>query len=343
MRDTLTETVLVTGGAGYIGSHVVRDLDAAGYNIIVLDNLSTGNADSILAGELVRGDTGDAELIGKLIRQYKIRSVLHFAAFIEVEESVRNPLKYYRNNSMNSLELIRACMEHGVEHFIFSSTAAVYGIPGHVPVTEEAPLSPINPYGRSKLITEQMLADAAASDKRFRYISLRYFNVAGADVEGRIGQNYKNPTHLITRALKTALGRYPELQIFGSDYDTPDGTAVRDYIHVDDLASAHVLALKRLQDERQCHVFNCGYGRGYSVLEVVDAAKRVTGINFPAVFRKRRAGDPPRLVADNTRIRENLNWIPKKNDLDLILSSAWKWERNLEGRGKMEVDNPAES
>jgi UDP-glucose 4-epimerase len=323
------EPILVTGGAGYIGSHVVRDLGARGYRPLVLDNLSSGHAEAVLCGELVRGDVADSELLGSLMRTFAIRSVMHFAAFIQVGESVAQPLKYYENNSFNCLRLIKACLENGVENFIFSSTAAVYGMPEKVPVDETAPLLPINPYGGSKLVSEMLLRDAAAANPGFRYVALRYFNAAGADRQARLGQDYRQPTHLLTRALKTALGLYPELEVFGTDYPTPDGTAIRDYIHVDDLAGAHMLALEFLKAEKQSRVFNCGYGIGHSVFDVIAAAKRVTGIDFPVAPASRRPGDPAALVADAGLIRRELGWNPDVPRLDEIVASAWNWEKKL--------------
>jgi UDP-glucose 4-epimerase len=323
------EHILVTGGAGYIGSHVVRDLGERGYRPLVLDNLSSGHPEAVLSGELIRGDVADSEQVGSLLRKFAIRSVMHFAAFIQVGESVSQPLKYYENNSFNCLRLIRSCLENGVENFIFSSTAAVYGMPEKVPVDETAPLLPINPYGGSKLVSEMLLRDAAAANPAFHYVALRYFNAAGADRQTRIGQDYRQPTHLLTRALKTALGQFPKLEVFGTDYPTPDGTAIRDYIHVDDLAGAHLLALEFLKTKKQSRAFNCGYGIGHSVLDVVAAAKRVTGIDFPVVHAGRRAGDPAALIADAGLIRRELGWKPDVPRLDDIVASAWNWEKNL--------------
>jgi len=328
-KTTSGEPVLVTGGAGYIGSHVVRDLGARGYRPIVLDNLSSGKPGAVLAGELVRGDAADTELVGSLLRRHAIRSVMHFAAYIQVGESVEQPLKYYENNSCNCLRLLKACLENGVENFIFSSTAAVYGMPKKVPVNEKAPLLPINPYGSSKLVSEMLLRDTAAANPGFRYVALRYFNAAGADRQARIGQDYRQPTHLLTRALKTALGQFPCLEIFGTDYPTPDGTAIRDYIHVDDLAGAHMQALEFLKSEKKSRVFNCGYGIGHSVLDVVAAAKRITGVDFPVAPAGRRPGDPAALVADAKRIRSELGWAPEVPHLDEIVASAWNWENKL--------------
>jgi len=332
-------TVLVTGGAGYIGSHVTRDLNSAGYRVIVVDDLSTGNRHAILSGEFREGDIADHDLISELIRRHQIASVFHFAAHIEVEESMRDPLKYYQNNSWKALELIQTSLKSGVRHFVFSSTAAVYGIPSIIPVNEDAPLSPINPYGRSKLITEMLLADVSRANPDFRYIALRYFNVAGADEQTRIGQEYRNPTHLITRTLKTALGIYPDLKIFGTDYDTPDGTAIRDYIHVDDLASAHLLAHQYLLSGGESRIFNCGYGKGFSVSQVVEAAKRITGKDFPVIKADRRPGDPPWLIADSSRLQQTLNWRPRHTDIDQIIESAWRWELHLQKEMRLDYQN----
>jgi UDP-glucose 4-epimerase len=325
--------VFVTGGAGYIGSHVVLALGEAGCEVLVYDNLSTGNRAAVLHGELVVGDLADRILLQDTLERFRPDAVMHFAASIEVGESVRDPLKYYRNNSANALNLLEAVRAAGVGGFIFSSTAAVYGNPPLVPVTEEAPLAPINPYGASKLVTETMLADLAAADPAFRYVSLRYFNVAGADPQTRLGQDYTNPTHLITRALKTALGFFPQLQVFGADYPTPDGTCIRDYIHVSDLAQAHLDALNHLHGSGPSLVCNCGYGRGFSVSEVVAMAKRVTGIDFPVETVGRRAGDPAELVAASDRIRLVLDWQPRHDDLEFILRTAWAWELKLLDRG----------
>jgi UDP-glucose 4-epimerase len=323
------ENVLVTGGAGYIGSHIVRDLGDKGLNPIVYDNLSSGNRESVLCGEFVYGDLSNTQLLDKIIKKYQIKSVIHFAAFIVVEESVSQPLKYYENNSINTFKLIQVCIENGIENFVFSSTAAVYGIPQRIPVDENAPLTPINPYGKSKVFTEMLLKDVSGAYKDFNYIALRYFNVAGADGRARIGQNYKKATHLMTLALKAALGKYPSLKVFGTDYETPDGTAIRDYIHVDDLSNAHLLALDYLEAEKNSRIFNCGYGVGSSVFEVINTVKEVTGIDFKVENSERRAGDPPALVADSQYIKEVLAWEPKFNDLKYIVKTAWEWEKKL--------------
>ncbi|MDA8239933.1 MAG: UDP-glucose 4-epimerase GalE [Nitrospiraceae bacterium] len=321
--------ILVTGGAGYIGSHMVRTLGEKGHEVVVYDNLSTGHRESVLYGRLVVGDTADAAALDRLFGAEGFDAVAHFAASIVVEESVREPLKYYRNNFCNALNLIKACLEHRVDKFIFSSTAAVYGIPSENPVTEKSALSPINPYGASKAMVEQALRDVSGVSS-LRYVALRYFNVAGADALSRIGQKYKDATHLITLSLKTALGLRPQLSIFGTDYDTPDGTCIRDYIHVDDLIDAHVLALGHLASGGGSKVYNCGYGSGYSVKEVVGAVRRVTGIDFRAAETGRREGDPPALVADSALIKKELGWKPSRNDLDFIIRTAWEWEKKLQ-------------
>lgn len=325
--------ILVTGGAGYIGSHAVKALGKAGHEICVFDNLSTGHEWAVLSGKLVRGDLEDRAAIDRVIRDFSPDAVMHFAAYIQVEESVREPLKYYRNNVANSLNLLEVLRENGVANFVYSSTAAVYGIPEKIPIAEDAPMSPINPYGMTKVMIERVLADLAASAD-FRYVALRYFNVAGADSGGQLGQAYKEATHLITRALKTALGEFPKLYVYGTDYPTPDGTCIRDYIHVDDLAEAHVKAMDYLLGTGKSVVMNCGYGSGFSVREVVDAAKRVTGIDFPVEETGRRAGDPPALIADSAKLKRETGWFPKYNDLEYIIRTAWEWEKKL--KEKME-------
>jgi len=318
--------ILVTGGAGYIGSHTVKTLGEAGHDLVIADNLSTGHEWAILAGRLIRGDLADRPFIEETLNTFRPDAVMHFAASIQVEESVREPLAYYRNNVINTLNLLDAMRRTGVRRLIYSSTAAVYGIPGKNPVDEKAPLAPINPYGASKAMIERVLADLSSATD-FRYAALRYFNVAGADPQGRIGQSYRKATHLITRALKTAKGEYPKLAIFGTDYPTQDGTCVRDYIHVNDLADAHLLALNRLIETGKSEVMNCGYGHGYSVREVVDMAKKVTGIAFTVEEVGRRAGDPPALVADSSLLRRLTGWQPRHDDLEFIIRTAWSWER----------------
>ena len=323
--------VLVTGGAGYIGSHVVKLLGERGYEVLTYDNLSTGHDWAVLYGRLVVGDLAYKDKLREVFGEFKPDAVMHFAAYIVVPESVKEPLKYYRNNVVNTINLLEVMEEFGVNKFIFSSSAAVYGIPEKIPVSEGAPLNPINPYGETKATVERILRDLSNSGKDFRYVSLRYFNVAGADPEGKIGFAYPNPTHLIIRAVKTAKGEFEKLEIYGTDYPTPDGTCIRDYIHVVDLADAHIVALEYLLEGGQSDVFNCGYGHGYSVKEVVETVKRVTGRDFKVVEAPRREGDPPVLVADSKKIRERLGWEPKYDDLKFIVKTAWEWE--VKGRG----------
>lgn len=324
--------ILVTGGAGYIGSHVVKALGERGHDTVVYDNLSTGNRWAVLSGDLVVADLAEAETLANVLKAFEPDAVMHFAASIVVPESVSDPLKYYRNNTVNTVNLLKAARDAGVGLFIFSSTAAVYGIPETVPVAEDAPMRPINPYGSSKMMSETVLRDLDASDPDFRYVSLRYFNVAGADGGLRIGQAYENATHLITRAVKTARGEFDRLEIFGTDYPTADGTCVRDYIHVDDLSEAHVLALEHLAGGGRSDVFNCGYGHGYSVREVVEAARRVTGVAFRVEETGRREGDPPALVADSSYIKNKLGWTPRLDDLEYIIRTAWQWEIQLQSQ-----------
>lgn len=320
--------VLVTGGAGYIGSHVVKALGEKGYEVVTYDNLSTGNAWAVLYGDLVIADLSDRDALKRVIDRFKPQAVMHFAAHIVVPESITDPIKYYKNNVSNTLTLLDVLLESGIDLFIFSSTAAVYGIPQKIPVTENEALSPISPYGESKRMIESILKDMSTA-YNFKYVSLRYFNVAGADREGRIGQAYKESTHLITRALKTAKGKFNKLYIYGTNYPTPDGTCIRDYIHVDDLANAHLSALKYLLDGGMSNVFNCGYGHGYSVKEVINMAKKVTGIDLPIEETERRLGDPPILIADVKKIKKILNWTAKYDDLEYIIRTAWNWELSI--------------
>jgi UDP-glucose 4-epimerase len=322
--------VFVTGGAGYIGSHVVKALGEAGHLVLVYDNLSTGHEWAVLYGQLVRGDLASMIQLDETLRNFRPDLVMHFAALIQVEESVRDPERYRRNNVEGSLNLLRVMLANGVKRFVFSSTAAVYGIPERLPVDEDAPLKPINPYGRTKVIVEKELANLYASGN-LSYVALRYFNAAGADPRARIGQAYPEATHLITRALKVAKGELPRLQIFGTDYPTPDGTCIRDYIHVEDIARAHCLAMDYLMDQGESRVYNCGYGHGYSVREVVDAVRRVTAQEMLVEETGRRPGDPPALVSDSARIRRELGWSPQYDDLEFIVSTAWEWERRLGG------------
>jgi UDP-glucose 4-epimerase len=326
-------TVLVTGGAGYIGSHMVHALLDAGEPVVVLDNLSTGFDWAVAAGaKLVVGDTGDQDLVTALLREHRIEAIIHFAASVVVPESVAEPLRYYRNNTANSRALIECAVACGVRHFVFSSTAAVYGNPARLPVGEDAPPAPMSPYGSSKLMTEIMLRDAAAAHG-FGTIILRYFNVAGADPKLRTGQSTQGATHLIKVAVETALGRRDHLDIFGTDYDTPDGTCIRDYIHVSDLIRAHADALSHLRRGGNGGTFNCGYGHGYSVREVIEAVKRVGGSDFAVREAERRPGDPAAIVADTRRIRASLRWVPQYDDLDTIVAHALAWERHLQARG----------
>jgi len=326
--------ILVTGGAGYIGSHVVKALGSGGHDILVYDNLSTGHEWALLYGRLVRGDLSDSRLLDQIIREYRPDAVMHFAALIQVEESVRKPLKYYRHNTVNTLNLLEVMIKSNVMNLIFSSTASVYGVPERVPVTEDSVLDPINPYGSSKAMVERILSDLSQASG-FRYVSLRYFNVAGADPEARIGQAYTHSTHLITRALKTARGEFDRLQIFGTDYPTPDGTCIRDYIHVDDLAGAHILTLDYLLETGVSRVFNCGYGHGYSVREVIETVKEVTGADFLTEETGRRPGDSPVLIADSKRLKGELNWEPVHDDLKFIIKTAWEWEKKQPVHGSI--------
>jgi UDP-glucose 4-epimerase len=323
--------VLVTGGAGYIGSHAVLALRDAGWPVAVIDNLVTGFRFAVPDGvPFYEGDIEDAALLARIFAEQGTRAIMHFAGSIVVPESVENPLKYYHNNTAKSRALIEAAVKAAVPHFIFSSTAATYGIPEVSPVAEDTPQLPINPYGWSKLMTERMLADAAAAHP-LNYGALRYFNVAGADPQGRSGQSTAGATHLIKVAVEAALGKRDSVAVFGTDYDTPDGTGVRDYIHVTDLAAAHVLALEALIAEPvRSLTMNCGYGRGFSVVEVLDAVDRVTNLRVERRLEGRRAGDPPSLVSDNARIKSSLPWVPQYADLDTIVRHALQWERRLD-------------
>ncbi len=325
-------TILVTGGAGYIGSHMVYELVAAGEKVVVLDNLSSGFTWAVAdEADLVVGDVGDAALTAKVIKDYNVEAIIHFAGFIIVPESVTDPLSYYDNNTSRTRTLLESAVKGNVKHFIFSSTAAVYGNPDKNPVFEDARLDPINPYGTSKLMTELMLRDTAFAHD-MSYVALRYFNVAGADPMGRTGQSTPNATHLIKVASQAALGQRERLDVFGTDYPTPDGTCIRDYIHITDLVRAHLDALTYLRKGKESDIFNCGYGRGYSVLEVAEAVKKASGVDFNVNLVGRRAGDPAEIVAGAKRIREMLGWQPQLEDLDLIVSQALKWEKGLEKR-----------
>ena len=323
--------VLVTGGCGYIGSHVVRQLSEAGYEAVVYDNLSTGFANALIHGEkLVEGDLADTEKLDSLFREHNFKTVLHFAAAIIAPESVFMPLKYYSNNTRNTLNLLQACVKHRVEKFVFSSTAAVYGVPEGGHASEESPTLPINPYGTSKLMSEWMLRDTAAAHP-LKYVALRYFNVAGADPLARMGQRTPEATHLIKVSCQAALGMRDSVSIYGTDYETSDGTGIRDYIHIEDLASAHLSALSYLEGGGDSTVVNVGYGSGSSVRKVIDVVKRVSGVDFPVIEAARRAGDPSMLVAVAERAQSLLGCRYRFNDLETIVRDAWQWEKKLAG------------
>lgn len=320
-------SILITGGAGYIGSHVVKLLGERGVNIVTIDNLSSGHRKAVLFGKLIVGDIGDRELLRRVFEEYRPQAVIHFSAYLIVPESVREPLKYYRNNVISTINLLETMREFGIKRFIFSSSAAVYGIPERIPIDEDEPLNPINPYGETKATVERVLRDLSNADDQFKYASLRYFNVAGADPDCLIGESHNPETHLIPLLLKAAKEN-KKAYIYGTDYPTPDGTCIRDFVHVMDLAEAHVLALKYLLEGGESVVLNCGYGHGYSVREVVEAVKRVTGKDFPVEETSRREGDPPVLVAKAERIRTLLGFNPRYNDIEYIIRTAWNWELN---------------
>lgn len=324
--------ILVTGGAGYIGSHTSRQLVEAGYSVTVVDNLYSGHRWAIPdQATFVEGDVGDHLLIKRVLTEQKINAVIHFAGHIVVPESVSDPLKYYSNNALNSGRLIAACQEAGIGHFVFSSTAATYGEPEVNPIDELVRTKPINPYGRTKLITEWMLEDIdrATVDPPFHYIALRYFNVAGASLDATLGQATPEATHLIKVACEAATGQRDSVTLFGTDYKTDDGTCIRDYIHVEDLARAHLNALTWLLEGGNSQIFNCGYGHGYSVKEVVETVQAVSGVDFEVREGPRRAGDPPALIADSSKIRAVLGWNPKLDNLEIICRTAWEWEQKL--------------
>lgn len=320
--------ILITGGAGYIGSHVLKALSKkTDYQVLTIDNLSNGHKEAVIYGDLAVIDLENKQALEYIFKDFKPDAVIHFAAVIEVGESVKNPAKYYKNNTANTLNLLQTMVEYKVDKFIFSSTAAVYGNPIETPIPETHPTNPINPYGQSKAFVENILQDF---DRAYglKYVSLRYFNAAGANPEGKIGESHNPETHLIPLILKTAKGERKSIKIFGIDYPTPDRTCIRDYIHVDDLAEAHMLALEYLLNSGNSDVFNCGYGHGYSVKEVIDTTKKVTGINFRVEETDRRPGDPAILVADSTKLKQKLNWKPKFDDLEYIIKTAWNWELN---------------
>lgn len=319
------ETILVVGGAGYIGSHMVKMLLGLGYGVTTLDNLSTGYRDAVLGGEFVLGDLADRALLDRLFGERKIDGVMHFASFIQVGESVQNPAKYYENNVVNTLNLLDTMVAHNVKRFIFSSSAAVYGEPIRMPIDEAHPKNPINPYGRTKWMVEQILEDY---DRAYglKSVSLRYFNAAGADPEGQLGERHEPETHLIPLILRAASGRAPDIKVFGHDYDTPDGTCIRDYVHIVDLCEAHLIAVERLMQGAPSTAYNLGNGNGFSVAEVIAATERVTGRKIVVTEALRREGDPPRLVADASLARAELGWQPQYDRLDTIIEHAWAWE-----------------
>jgi UDP-glucose 4-epimerase len=321
-------TILVTGGAGYIGSHVVRQLVERGEHVVVLDNLSTGYRQAVNGAELCVGDTADAALVDRLLAEHRIETVLHFAAHTIVPESVERPLKYYGNNTAATRTLLECCDRASVRHFVFSSTAAVYGMPAGGYAAEETATAPINPYGTSKLMSEWILRDLSAVTA-LRHVSLRYFNVAGSDPKGRIGQATPNATLLVKVACEAAVGKRPSVSIFGTDYPTPDGTGVRDYIHVEDLADAHLKALDYLRDGGASVTLNCGYGRGFSVREVLAMVEKTAARKLNTIVGPRRAGDPPVLVAQASRVRSTLGWTPRYEDLAEIVRSSYAWEQKL--------------
>lgn len=318
--------ILVVGGAGYIGSHMVKMLLARGYDVVTLDNLSAGYRDAMLGGEFVHGDIANTVLLENLFTQHEIDGVMHFASFIQVGESVEKPGKYYRNNVSNTLNLLDAMVRNGINAFIFSSTAAIFGEPEYTPINEKHPKLPINPYGRTKLMVEEALADYEQA-YGLRSVCLRYFNAAGADPDGELGERHDPETHLIPLILQAASGRREAIKVFGHDYDTPDGTCIRDYIHINDLCDAHILGLERLWRGEGSGAFNLGNGQGFSVQEVIEAVRRVSRSDFKVIHDQRRAGDPARLVADSRKAREVLGWSPQYDDLDTIIQHAWNWEK----------------
>jgi UDP-glucose 4-epimerase len=330
MSNSSPAKILVTGGAGYIGSHVVRQLVERGDRVVVLDDLSTGYRSAVLGAPLVVGNTGDPELVARTLREHRVDTVLHFAAHTIVPESVAHPLKYYGNNTCATRNLLEQCNRAGVKRFVFSSTAAVYGIPAQGLAREDSPTVPINPYGLSKLMSEWMLRDLASASETLRYVALRYFNVAGSDPGGRIGHSAPAATLLVKVACQVAAGARESLSIFGTDYPTPDGTGVRDYIHVEDLAAAHLDALDYLAQGGESATLNCGYGHGYSVREVLQMVERVAGQKLRVVEAPRRAGDPPSLVAQAECIRQVLGWTPRFDDLETIVRSQLEWEHRLQ-------------
>ena len=329
----MSQTILVTGGAGYIGSHTIKQLGEAGYDIVIYDNLSTGSPSTLLYGKLIVGDLKDLAKLARVFAKYQFDAVLHLAASISVPESLVNPLDYYDNNTGNTINLLKCCQIFAVNKFVFSSTAAVYGETEEYLVTESSPTIPVNPYGSSKLMSERIIQDySQASD--LKYVILRYFNVAGADLSGKIGQSSKKAPHLIKVACDVALGRRPFVSIFGTDYPTIDGTGIRDYIHVQDLAKAHLDALTYLQTSKENQILNCGYGQGYSVRQVINKVKEISGVDFKTIETKRREGDIACLVASADRIKNILGWQPQYNSLDTIIRTALAWEKKLNPSGQ---------
>jgi UDP-glucose 4-epimerase len=334
MSSLKKKQILVTGGAGYIGSHTIKQLGEANYDLVVYDNLSTGHTSAITYGELVVGELADRQQLAQVFEKYDFDAVLHFAASISVPDSVVKPLDYYSNNTANTLNLLHCCQQFGVNKLIFSSTAAVYGQPEVNPIAEDTIPQPLNPYGSSKLMSERLIRDYATASN-LKYVILRYFNVAGAEVGGKLGQTGKKASHLLKVACDAALGQRSHVEIFGTDFDTPDGTGIRDYIHVDDLARAHVDALTYLNSDRPSQTLNCGYGQGYSVREVIEKVKEISGVDFTVIEAERRAGDPACVIAANDRITEILGWQPRFNDLDTIVRTALNWEKQLAANSEL--------
>ncbi len=334
----MTKKILVTGGAGYIGSHTVKQLGECGYNIVVYDNLSTGSMSAVLYGELVVGDLNNKQLLSKVFAKHNFDAVLHFAASISVPESIINPLDYYANNTRNTLNILQCCQEFNVNKFVFSSTAAVYGETQEKFVKESSPTLPVNPYGSSKLMSERIIQDYSKSSS-FKYVILRYFNVAGADSSGKIGQSGKKAAHLIKVACDAALRNRDSASIYGIDYPTPDGTGIRDYIHIEDLARAHVNALQYLAVNNDSQILNCGYGQGYSVREVLNKVKEISEVDFSVIEVERRAGDPACVVAASDKIRQVLGWQPQHNSLEEIVSSALAWEKKSNTTKELVISN----
>lgn len=320
--------ILIVGGAGYIGSHINKELNKQGYKTVVFDSLVKGHKEAVKWGEFFEGDLGNIDDIRGVFKKYPIEAVLHFAAFIEVGESVKDPQKYYQNNVKNTLNLFQVMLENNVKKIIFSSTAATFGNPQYTPIDEKHPQVPINPYGQAKLMVEKILADYDLA-YGLKYVALRYFNACGADLDGEIGENHNPESHLIPLILDAALGKREDIKIFGTDYSTVDGTCIRDYVHVTDLAQAHILALKKLMEGGESDCFNLGNGSGFSVRQVIEVAKKITRVDFKVTETERRAGDPPELIADSKKAKEILKWEPKYFDLETIISSAWNWHKQL--------------